>query len=220
MLRAVIETAAWVLVLAATLFLAAGRLQWPMGWAVLLVYAAFAAMGFFVAKPSLILERSKLLAGGEPSERVLAVAFAFFLYPGTLITCGLDLRCAWSPPLPAPARGVALALFAAGYGFALWAMRVNPFFATVVRIQSERGHRLVDRGPYRLVRHPGYAGTIAAHLALCIALGSLWALVPTALGSLLLAARAVREERTLEGGLAGYADYVRRIRWRLLPGVW
>lgn len=148
------------------------------------------------------------------------LGFAVFLYPGTLITCGLDRRFAWSPLIPECATLTALGVFVAGYAFALWAMVENPFFATVGRIQSERGHRLVDRGPYRLVRHPGYAGAIVAHLALPIALGSLWGLLPAVLGSFLLAARTAWEEQTLERGLAGYGEYTLRVRWRLLPGIW
>ena len=107
-----------------------------------------------------------------------------------------------------------------GYAFSLWAMRVNPFFATVVRIQSERGHRVVDQGPYRWVRHPGYAGAVVAHLALPVALGSLWGLAPAVLGCLFLLARIQAEERTLRSGLTGYPEYASRVRWRLVPGVW
>jgi len=136
------------------------------------------------------------------------------------VTCGLDRRFAWSPALPLAVELAALGVFLAGYGFALWAMRINPFFATVVRIQSDRGHQVIDRGPYRWVRHPGYAGALVAHLAIPIAVGTPWGLVPAAVGALLLAARVVAEERTLRRGLDGYAAYVARVRWRLLPGLW
>lgn len=98
--------------------------------------------------------------------------------------------------------------------------RANPFFATVVRSQSKRGHRVIERGPYAWVRHPGHAGAILAQLVLPLSLGTLWGLAPALLGCLLLAARIVREERTLRGGLAGYSEYGSRVRWRLVPGVW
>jgi protein-S-isoprenylcysteine O-methyltransferase Ste14 len=117
-------------------------------------------------------------------------------------------------------QSAALGVFAAGDAFSLRAMRENSFFSTVVRIQVERGHRLVDRGPYRWVRHPGYAGAVLAHLALRLALGSLWGLAPAALGCVAVALRVVAEERVLRRGLAGYAEYALRVRWRLLPGVW
>jgi protein-S-isoprenylcysteine O-methyltransferase Ste14 len=90
----------------------------------------------------------------------------------------------------------------------------------VVRIQRERGHRVIDRGPYALVRHPGYAGPIASHLALPLALAAPRALVPALIGVVLLALRALREERRLLRELPGYADYAARVRYRVLPGVW
>ena len=191
-----------------------------MAWAFLLTFAAISAAGFLGASPELIGERSRLMARGERDDVALSIAFVLLLYPGTLLACGFDRRFGGSPPLPLRMQVSALGLFVAGYAFALWAMRVNAFFSTVVRIQSERGHRVVDQGPYRFVRHPGYAGGVVAHLALPVALGSLWGLVPAILGCVLLALRILGEERALRSGLAGYAEYAARVRWRLLPGVW
>jgi protein-S-isoprenylcysteine O-methyltransferase Ste14 len=107
-----------------------------------------------------------------------------------------------------------------GYGFAYWAVYSNPFFATFVRIQEDRDHSVVSSGPYALIRHPGYAGALLAHLALPFALGSIWALLPAALGTLFFVARTSREDRTLRDHLAGYREYQTRVRWRLVPGVW
>jgi len=217
---AVFETILSVLLIAGALLIPAGELRWPMAWAFVLVFSGFALAALLVLSTSLLTERSRLLAQGERGDVLLSVSFALLLYPGTLIACGFDRRFGASPPLPLWVEISALALFVAGYGFSLWAMRVNPFFATVVRVQSERGHRVVDRGPYAWVRHPGYAGAVVAHLVLPLAVGTLWGLAPAALGCLLLAARIVREERTLRRGLAGYPEYTLRVRWRLLPGVW
>jgi len=216
----VLETLASIALVAGSLFAAAGDLRWPMAWALVGAFTAFALVALVVLSSSLLVERSRLLAEGVRSDKVLSIAFAFFLYPGMLVTCGLDRRFAWSPALPLAVELAALGVFVAGYGFALWAMRINPFFATVVRIQSDRGHQVIDRGPYRWVRHPGYAGALVAHLAIPIAVGTPWGLVPAAVGALLLAARVVAEERTLRRGLDGYAAYVARVRWRLLPGLW
>jgi protein-S-isoprenylcysteine O-methyltransferase Ste14 len=191
-----------------------------MAWAFLLVYVIFAVVALLALSRPLIEERSKLLAQGQRTDVLLASAFAVFLYPGTMLVCGFDHRFAWSPPVPGTLEVVALALFVVGYAFSLWAMRANPFFATVVRIQGERGHQVVDQGPYRLVRHPGYAGAVAAHLVLPVALGSLWGLLPAVIGSVLLAFRVVHEERVLERDLAGYREYKSRVQWRLVPGVW
>jgi protein-S-isoprenylcysteine O-methyltransferase Ste14 len=89
-----------------------------------------------------------------------------------------------------------------------------------VRIQAERGHRVVTGGPYQYVRHPGYVGGILHHLAAPLVLGSPWALIPGALGAAALMARTALEDRTLREELPGYADYAQRVCYRLVPGVW
>jgi protein-S-isoprenylcysteine O-methyltransferase Ste14 len=204
----------------ALLFGSAGRLDWANGWAFLGAFVAFSAVGHAILDPALIAERSKLGRGGTRPDLLLATTAVVLLYPATFVTAGLDTRYGWSPPLPVALQATGLSVFLAGYGVALWAMHENVFFATVVRVQSERGHRVIDTGPYGIVRHPGYAGSIAAHLALPLALGSLAALVPTVLGCLLVARRTIPEERTLERELPGYPEYERRVRRRLVPGVW
>lgn len=220
MTLALLETLATLLILAAALFASAGSLHWPMAWVFLGLFVASAVVGFVGVSRSLIVERSHLLAKTERGDAPLSVTFAFLLYPGTLLACGLDRRFGWSLPLPPAVQLLALGVFIAGYGFAFQATRANPFFSAAVRIQRDRGHRVVDQGPYRWVRHPGYAGASVAHLALPIALGSLWGLAPAVLGVGLLACRVIGEERMLREGLPGYAEYARRVRWRLVPGVW
>jgi protein-S-isoprenylcysteine O-methyltransferase Ste14 len=114
---------------------------------------------------------------------------------------------------------------AALYGFfallITWAMAVNPHFEKTVRIQRELGHQVIDSGPYRIVRHPGYVGTVFGFLlSPPLLLGSWWAFVP-ALGAVaLVIIRTVLEERTLRSELPGYEDYARRVRYRLIPGIW
>ena len=220
MALAVLETVVSLLLVSGSLLIPAGDVRWPMAWAFLLVFTGFALVALLVLSSSLLAERSRLLAQGERGDVLLSIAFALLLYPGTLMACGFDRRFGVSMAVPVWVEIPALGLFVAGYAFSLWAMQANPFFATVVRIQSERGHQVVERGPYAWVRHPGYAGAIFAHLFLPLSLGTLWGLAPAVLGCLLLAARAVREERTLRSGLAGYSEYASRVRWRLVPGVW
>jgi protein-S-isoprenylcysteine O-methyltransferase Ste14 len=220
MRRAIVATIAVTLLLAAALFIPARRLDWPMGWAVVVFLLAFSLVGFLILPAELIAERSR----GQPDARPLDVLIAglalLFLYPATLIVCGGNFRFGWSPTIPMRLQWLSFAVVVAGYGCSLWAARSNPFFSTVVRIQHERGHRVVDRGPYALVRHPGYAGPIISHLVLPLALGSLWGLIPAAVGCTFLALRAVYEERTLARELDGYRDYMHRVRWRLVPRVW
>jgi protein-S-isoprenylcysteine O-methyltransferase Ste14 len=99
-------------------------------------------------------------------------------------------------------------------------MATNAYFSARVRIQADRGHQVVTSGPYGVVRHPGYAGTILAALALPVMLGSGWALIPAALLVIAVAARTVLEDRTLVAELGGYSAYAQQVRFRLVPGVW
>lgn len=218
--RAVAQTLLWLLFVAALLFGSAGRLRWPAAWVLVAGFGLFSLAGFAVLSPDLIRERSRLDPGATAADRWISVPALFFLYPATFVVCGLELRFTGSARVPALAQGIGLGVFAAGYAVSLWAAASNPFFSTVVRIQTERGHRVIDRGPYAFVRHPGYAGPLIGHLALPIGLGSPWGLAPAVLGFAFLALRTVYEERQLALGLPGYADYMRRVRWRLFPGLW
>jgi len=216
--RAALQTAATLALMAIALFGAAGRLDWGMAWAFLAAYVVFAIVSLSILDLEFIAARGDL-HGGTRADLVLGAFFTSLLYPGTLVTAGLDVRYGWSPALPPAVEWAALALFLAGYAGMVWAMRVNRFFIAIVRIQTERGHRVIEDGPYRFVRHPGYTSGILAHTALPIALGSLVALLPAVLGCVLIAARTFSEERMLVRDLPGYTEYRRRVRWRLVPHV-
>jgi protein-S-isoprenylcysteine O-methyltransferase Ste14 len=99
-------------------------------------------------------------------------------------------------------------------------MLANRFFSAVVRIQTDRGHVVVSDGPYRVMRHPGYAGGMLSYLASPLLLSSLWMFIPAVLTVAAMVARTALEDRTLRAELPGYADYARRVRYRLLPGLW
>jgi protein-S-isoprenylcysteine O-methyltransferase Ste14 len=218
--RAALETLGFGMLLALALLLPAGDASWPMAWAFLGCYAAFSIAGFLLMPRDLIAERSRLPADAKRADLCIAGLAMFFLVPATLVVCGFDFRWRASPGLPPVLRASALALFALGYALSLWAAHVNPFFSAVVRVQSERRHRVVASGPYAFVRHPGYAGPLIGHLALPIALGSLWGVLPALLGGAFLTLRATWEERTLERDLPGYREYEARVRSRFIPGIW
>jgi len=133
---------------------------------------------------------------------------------------GLDRRYGWSPGPGFVLGAVALMIALLGSALVIWAAASNTFFSAIVRIQKDRGHTVVTGGPYAAVRHPGYVGTIAVNLAAPVVLGSVWALAICAVIVVLVVIRTALEDRTLQCELDGYADYARRVRWRLLPGVW
>ena len=135
-------------------------------------------------------------------------------------TAAGDVRTHWPPPVPMPWSVAAFVVCALGFALTLWAMDTNRFFATTVRIQRDRGHAVVTSGPYAYLRHPGYTGALAFTLASPVALGSWLAVIPAAATGLMLALRTAIEDRTLRAELDGYEAYSRRVRSRLVPGLW
>jgi len=204
-----------------------GDLGWWQAWgySVLLVAAGLGGRIWAEQRhPGLLAERQNLekIQSGKAWDRVLAplmalsVAFPFPL----VIVAGLDHRSGWSPAFPLWLIVLGFILISLGYAFAMWALVENRFFSTTVRIQTERGHVVCDSGPYRIVRHPGYAGSLPPLLGIVLALGSLWTLIPAA-GALIVAViRTVLEDQTLHEELPGYRDYARRVNYRLVPGIY
>ena len=185
MIRAATVTIVEILLFGACLFGAAGSLSWPMAWAVLGIYSFLKAAAFAFLDPELIRERVAPGPGVDRGDVVLATLGVLALYPGTFVVAGLDaVRFGPAVAMAESVQVAALLIFVLGYGFAYWEVYSNPFFATFVRIQEDRDHSVVSSGPYALVRHPGYAGVLLAHLALPFALGSIWALLPAALATL------------------------------------
>ena len=111
-------------------------------------------------------------------------------------------------------------LIALGYGFGAWSLAENRFFSSVVRIQADRDHVVCDTGPYRLVRHPGYSGSILALLGIVFGLSSVWALIPAMVALIITVIRTVLEDQTLIEELPGYRDYAHRVRYRLFAWIY
>jgi protein-S-isoprenylcysteine O-methyltransferase Ste14 len=221
MIRAIVLTVALFFLLGGCLLGAAGTMSWPMAWAVLGIYSASKVVALAFADPELIKERVAPGQGVDQVDKVLATLGYLGLYPGTFVVAGLDaVRFGPAIHIPQTIKLTALLVFAIGYGIASWAVLCNPFFSTFVRIQNDRDHSVVSSGAYALVRHPGYAGALLSHLALPFALGSIWALLPAFMGTILFVLRTSREDQTLRDHLVGYREYQARVRWRLLPGVW
>lgn len=192
-----------------------------MAWAVLAVYAISKVAALIWMNPELLKERTNLGHDVDYREMVFAICGYLCLYPVTFVVAGLDaVRFGPAIPINQPLQMTMLLLYVLGYGFSFWAILSNPFFTTNVRIQDDRNHSVITSGPYALIRHPGYAGVLFAHITLPFVLGSRWAFVPAIVGTIFFILRTSREDQLLQGGLAGYAEYQTRVRWRLLPGVW
>jgi protein-S-isoprenylcysteine O-methyltransferase Ste14 len=205
------------------LFLLAGTLAWPAAWiymtivtAVIAVYSAIV----FTLHPDLIEERKRPPSDAKAWDKPFVAVVAGVGPLGLFVLCGLDHRFGWSPLLSAAVTSAGLAMVAAGGALSNYAVAHNRFFSALVRIQRDRGHQVIDTGPYQYVRHPGYVGSILHMFGTALALGSLWAIGLAAGVSLVLGVRTALEDRALRTELEGYEDYAAHVKYRLIPWLW
>lgn len=215
---AYVQSVGFFVLAAIALFGSAGTVAIPSFWVYLAILAAIFIASFLILDPDLARERMR--PGGKRPPIALQAFSAVLMAHWVL--AGLDRgRFHWSDDVPTWLVAAGLILLAGAYAFCLWAMYVNRFFSSVVRIQSDRGQVVVTAGPYAVIRHPGYLGGILVIVASGIGLGSWLAtafLVVVSLPFLLY--RAITEDRILQAELPGYRDYAARVRWRLWPGIW
>jgi len=207
------------------LLVCGGDLGWWQAWAFSLLIVAAGIGGRIWAErrhPGLLAERQDIekIKGSKSWDKVLAPLMALSVSFPLVIVAGLDHRHSWSPAFPLWLNVLGLILISLGYAFAAWALAENRFFFSTVRIQTDKGHVVCDSGPYRVVRHPGYAGNIPPLLGVVLALGSAWTLIPAAVALIIAVIRTVLEDQTLHEELPGYRDYARRVRYRLIPGIY
>jgi protein-S-isoprenylcysteine O-methyltransferase Ste14 len=200
---------------------AAGTTDWPRAfWCIGLLFAGLAAsvLVLWRVNPEVIVIRRRFGKGTRPWD--------FLMIAILVVSTGLELHVAGfderqnltsMPEWLAVAGNLVMLMGIAGI---TWAQSVNRHFEPSVRIQHDRNHAVVERGPYAIVRHPGYAAGALILVGMAVALGSLWALLPAALAVASLAVRAVLEESVLRAELVGYDDYARRVKHRLVPGIW
>jgi protein-S-isoprenylcysteine O-methyltransferase Ste14 len=143
------------------------------------------------------------------------------ILPGVVsLVAGLNHRFGWPPVVSAAWQVAGIMVYILVETFATWAMAVNAFFSSQVRIQTDRGHSVITGGPYRFVRHPAYAAGILAALASAPFLESWWALIPAVASIPFFILRTSLEDQTLQDELPGYREYAQKVRYRLLPGIW
>ncbi len=219
-LKLALRAAVAVGIVGGILFGSSGRIDLPFFWAYLAVLAGFAIVAMLTVSPELLRERVKPGEGGRDNLALLRVAVAA-AFLSQWIVAGLDVgRFHWSDTVPLALRVVALTSVGVVFAIWYWAMRINPFFSTEVRIQRERGHYVVSAGPYRFVRHPGYAAFALLGWGGPLALGSWWAAMTHIVVIVLFVRRAALEDRVLREELEGYTAYAATVRYRFLPGVW
>ena len=211
--------ARWFLVnllIASVLSATSGRFFDPWLWTYLVVVALVGLYPAFALSDDLARERFR---PPEPGADQTPLKVVRLLALAHVLIAALDQRWGWSD-VPDGVRVVGLVGMAISVLLVFRAMMTNHYFSAVIRIQSERGHRVIDRGVYGVVRHPGYVSWFPLSAGIALGLGSLWALVPAGLSCLVLVLRAQWEDQTLQAELPGYQEYARRVRYKLLPGVW
>jgi protein-S-isoprenylcysteine O-methyltransferase Ste14 len=204
-------------VLTIALFALAGTWRDPWLWAYVLIWSAAASYALFSIDEDLVRERFHPPTAGADGVALHFVRAAAIAH---LVVGALDSGRWHLTSVPPGLRAVALAGFAVTILMFYRAMLENRFFSAVVRVQDERGHRVVDSGPYSVVRHPGYAGLVWAIPFSGLALGSWLAAAIGLLMSGMILRRVLFEDAFLKKNLEGYAAYTGRVRHRLIPGVW
>jgi len=221
--RALIKPAIGSALFAALAFLGAGRIDWIRGWIYAGVFVAVSVAGSLIvhfASPGLLEARAKGIRKDTKSFDKLFYSLFLplvLLYP---FLAGLDAVRFSGSPLPWWTVYPGIVLFLTGSLITTWTLAVNRHAESTVRIQTERSHAVITEGPYRLVRHPMYVGTVIGLPGAALILGSGWALVPMVLIMLLFVWRTAREDRALRQELPGYEAFSEITRYRLLPGIW
>jgi protein-S-isoprenylcysteine O-methyltransferase Ste14 len=218
-----LQTLIWIVAIGALLFVPAGTLRWPAAWVFLATFTAIGLLGgWWLARtdPALLAERMRppMQAEQPAADRKFVVVFGLTALIW-LVAIGLDER--WrASEIPIALQELGFAMLVGSSIFIMWVMHENSFASAVVRVQTERGHRVVGSGPYAWVRHPMYSGTILFLVGMSLLLGSWWGVAISLLFPVLFSLRVRIEERALIAGLPDYADYAARVRYRLAPGLW
>jgi protein-S-isoprenylcysteine O-methyltransferase Ste14 len=207
------------------LLVCGGDFNWWQAWVFSVLIFVAGIGGRILAEkrhPGILVERatSEKTLNAKSWDKVLSPLMAISLTFPLVIVAGLDHRYGWTPLFSTWINILGLGLIALGYAFAAWALIENRFFSSTVRIQTDRGHSVCDSGPYRIVRHPGYAGNLLALAGIIMGLNTMWTLIPAAVALVIAVIRTALEDKTLHEELTGYQDYARRVRYRLFPGIY
>lgn len=202
-----------------------GDLFWWQGWCYSIILFIAGVYGRALAEqrhPGLMDDRQDIeqYRQAKSWDKLLAPLMALSIGFPLQIVAGLDHRFQWSIEFSVELTILGLILTALGYAFAVWALIENRFFLSVVRIQTERGHKVCDTGPYQYVRHPGYAGNVIALFGIVLALSSLWTFIPVAVALIITLMRTHLEDQALRKELTGYEEYTQRVHYRLIPWVY
>ena len=221
-IKFLIKTIFSTLIFSAILFLCAGKIEYFQGWIFLTTNLIAALINYWAIRndAELMAERSKIGEGAKSWDKLI-LALSGLTYLAVIAVAGFDSgRYQWSPNFHWSIYVLGFALTLIGQVIFLKARKENKFFSSVVRIQTDRGHKVCDTGIYKIVRHPGYSGMAISLAALPLITGSVWSIIPTSIAIILIIVRTYLEDETLKKELTGYAEYTQKTKKRLIPKIW
>ena len=218
-LKRLIQVTISVILIAILLLVSAGKIDWIYAWLYIASSLLVIIVNAFIFPPELISERGRKKDNVEKWDKLIS-GLLTLPWLALYIVSGLDIRFGLSLELASWIHISGLVIYLLGNAFVSWAMMSNIYFSTAVCIQYDRGHHVSIGGPYRFMRHPGYLGMIIYLLATPLALGSILALIPASLTVILFIIRTALEDNTLKNKLEGYKEYAKRVKYRLIPGIW
>ncbi|GAB1431837.1 isoprenylcysteine carboxylmethyltransferase family protein [Spirochaetota bacterium] len=215
-----IKSMLFLVIYGIVLFLLAGEAKWIFAWTYLASVLLTILANSLMIDPALLAERAKLQEETKKWDVFLSVFVAILGPFLTLAVSGLDRRLGWSRFNKPLFQVAALLVFLFGAILGVLSMAANKFFASTVRIQTEREHKVISSGPYRFIRHPGYISGIIASLMTPLVLGSLLAIIPAILVASGYILRTALEDKVLHNELSGYSEYAQKVRYKLIPYVY
>ena len=222
-IKAFLSPIIWIIVTGLVFFLASGEISILRAWIYIGVYAAGAVIiGITLLKKSLKLlnDRGKIQEGTKPLDKFIILTYFLFAIVITPLVAGIDRKLNVIEYLPFFYLYIGIVLYIFSAIFSTWPMLHNPFFEGTIRIQKEKNHNVINTGPYKIVRHPGYLGMLSGSISIPLALGSVLAFIPLGIMIILIFIRTYYEDTTLQKELTGYSEYCKEVKYRLIPFIW
>jgi len=219
-IRVIIRAFLFLGLMIAAIFISAGQWDYWYGWVYFVLFMYGYLFSSIILPSDLLQERFSPGPGTKKWDYVFHAFYFPLIYIIPLIAALDGGRYHWTTVFPQWINVVAFVIIFLGFTLVILSLWTNQFFSTTVRIQKDRGHHVINKGPYAFIRHPGYTGNIISYLATPIALNSLWALIPVGLYTILLITRTALEDKTLQKELPGYMDYTAKVRYRLFRWIW
>lgn len=216
--QAIVKFSLGVVLVGVLLFLPAGTLNYPGGWLLMaILFIPMFAAGLVMMRKNPDLLKKRLHAKEKQSEQSTVVKLSGLMFLAGFIVAGLDFRFRWLP-LPGWVPYAAATAFLLAYLLYAEVLRENTYLSRTIEVQE--GQKVIDTGLYGIVRHPMYSATLLLFLSMPLVLGSLLSFLCFLAYPLIIAKRIRNEEEVLKAGLPGYAEYLQRVKWRLLPLIW